>query len=317
MGRYVARRLLQAIPLVIIITLIIFALMQLAPGGPLAMYKSNPKVTGEDLARIAHNLGLDRPIYVQYFMWLKRMVVGNWGTSFASGRPVLNLIGERLVATMTLMLTAEFLALLVGIPLGIWCALHRYTVRDYIATFLSFFGMSMPVFWFGLMLQLFFGLKLGWLPTAGMQDPFLGFDLWDRVSHLILPTIVLSLATMAQYSRFMRSSMLEVVRQDYVRTARSKGLAERVVINKHALKNALIPVVTVVAIGIPFQFSGAVVTETIFAWPGMGRLYFESLGRLDYPVLMGILTITAVLVVSFNLIADIIYAWLDPRISYD
>lgn len=317
MGRYVFRRILQAIPLLIIITIVVFALMQLAPGGPLALYKQNPKVTGEDLARIAKNLGLDKPVWVQYFNWLKRLVTGDWGTSFSSSRPVLELIGERMAATFTLMFSSFVISLLIGLPIGILSALKRYSVIDYIVTFFSFFGLSMPVFWFALMLQLLFGLKLGWLPTAGMKDPFIDFELWDRIRHLILPAAVLSLTSLASWSRFMRSSLLEVIGQDYIRTARAKGLSESKVLRKHALKNALIPVVTIIAIAIPGLFSGAVITETVFAWPGMGRLYFDSLGRLDYPVLMGVLTVTAFLVVIFNLVADIIYGILDPRISYD
>ncbi|HAH96971.1 MAG TPA: diguanylate cyclase [Firmicutes bacterium] len=317
MGRYIFRRILQAIPLLIIITIVVFALMQLAPGGPLALYKQNPKVTGEDLARISRNLGLDKPVPIQYFNWLKRLVTGDWGTSFSSSRPVLELIKERMAATFTLMFSSFVISLLIGLPIGILSALKRYSIVDYIVTFFSFFGLSMPVFWFALMLQLLFGLKLGWLPTAGMKDPFIDFELWDRVRHLILPAAVLSLTSLASWSRFMRSSLLEVIGQDYIRTARAKGLSEGKVIRKHALKNALIPVVTIIAIAIPGLFSGAVITETVFAWPGMGRLYFDSLGRLDYPVLMGVLTVTAFLVVIFNLVADIIYGILDPRISYD
>lgn len=317
MGRYIFRRILQAIPLLIIITIVVFALMQLAPGGPLALYKQNPKVTGEDLARISKNLGLDKPVPIQYFNWLKRLVTGDWGTSFSSSRPVLELIKERMAATFTLMFSSFVISLLIGLPIGILSALKRYSIVDYIVTFFSFFGLSMPVFWFALMLQLLFGLKLGWLPTAGMKDPFIDFELWDRVRHLILPAAVLSLTSLASWSRFMRSSLLEVIGQDYIRTARAKGLSEGKVIRKHALKNALIPVVTIIAIAIPGLFSGAVITETVFAWPGMGRLYFDSLGRLDYPVLMGVLTVTAFLVVIFNLVADIIYGILDPRISYD
>lgn len=317
MGRYIIRRTLQAIPLLVLITIAIFSLMQLAPGGPLAVYKQNPKITGEDLARIAANLGLDKPVYVQYWKWLVRMVTGDWGVSFGSGRPVLGLIGERLMATFVLMVVSFLISVLIGLPIGMLSAIKRYSFFDYLVTFLAFFGLSMPVFWFGLMLQLLFGLKLGWLPTAGMKDPFIDFGLWDRVSHLILPSLVLSLTSLAAWSRFMRSSLLEVIQQDYIRTARAKGLTEGNVIRKHALKNALIPVVTVMAISIPGLFSGAVITETVFAWPGMGRLYFDSLGRMDYPVLMAILTITAVLVVLFNLFADIIYGFLDPRISYE
>ncbi len=317
MGRYIFRRILQAIPLLIIITIVVFALMQLAPGGPLALYKQNPKVTGEDLARISKNLGLDKPVPIQYLNWLKRLVTGDWGTSFSSSRPVLELIKERMAATFTLMFSSFVISLLIGLPIGILSALKRYSIVDYIVTFFSFFGLSMPVFWFALMLQLLFGLKLGWLPTAGMKDPFIDFELWDRVRHLILPAAVLSLTSLASWSRFMRSSLLEVIGQDYIRTARAKGLSEGKVIRKHALKNALIPVVTIIAIAIPGLFSGAVITETVFAWPGMGRLYFDSLGRLDYPVLMGVLTVTAFLVVIFNLVADIIYGILDPRISYD
>ncbi len=300
----------------------IFSILQAAPGGPLTPYLQNPHITQADIDRLSHNLGLDQPKYVQYFKWLWRVVQGDFGWSMSNSEPVTQAIVERLPATLELMGSAFTLSIGMGVLFGIVSAIRQYSWLDYLITTFAFFGQSMPVFWFALMLQLAFSVvgitAFGYhlaLPSAGIatQD---NFDLGDRIQHLIMPTIVLSLAFIAQYSRFMRSSMLEVIRTDYMRTAAAKGVSQRAVILKHGLKNALIPLVTVIALTLPGLFAGAVITETIFAWPGMGRLFINALGQFDFAVLMGYLVMVSFLVVFCNLLADICYAWLDPRVKY-
>ncbi len=318
MRTYVIRRTLQAIPLLLGITVISFLIMKLTPGDPVSLMSMSPHITPADLERMRHNFGFDQPIYIQYFKWLSALIRGDWGISLERGRPVIDIIAGRLPNTLQLMAVSFAISVALAIPIGILSATKRYSWFDYSATSLSFFGISMPVFWFGLILIVVFAVKLHILPSAGMMSVGAdSTDFIDRIRHLILPSVVLSLGGIAGWSRYMRSSMLEVVRQDYIRTARAKGLAEKVVIYKHALKNAMIPVITVMALEIPGFFTGAVVTETIFAWPGMGRLYYDSVMSRDYTVLMAILTIGAGLVVIFNLIADIAYAFFDPRIKYD
>jgi len=314
---YVIRRLLQAVPLLLGVTVISFLIMHAAPGGPLTMYAMNPKVSAADIARMQAALGLDLPLHQQYWKWLTSLLQGNWGYSFTSGLPVAKLIAQRLPATLQLMLASFVLSVAVAIPIGILSAIRRYSVLDYSVTILSFAGISLPVFWFGLMLMLLFSVKLHLLPSSGMFTIGMEASLWDRLSHLIMPVTVLSMASIASWSRYMRSSMLEVIRQDYIQTARAKGLAEKTVVYKHALKNAMIPVITIMGVQIPLFFTGAVITETIFAWPGMGRLYYTAVLQRDYSLLMGILTISASLVILFNLLTDIAYAYFDPRIKYD
>lgn len=317
MWRYMLRRLVQAIPLLFGISLVSFFIMRLAPGGPLSGLLMNPKVSPADVARLEHLWGLDQPLYIQYFKWLGAMLQGNWGFSYRSGLPVWDAIMSRLPATFTLMFSAFVLSVAVAIPSGILSAVKRYSLPDYVVTILAFLGVAMPSFWFGLMLQLLFSVKLGWLPSSGMQTIGAAFNLFDRLRYLAMPTIVLALLSIAGWSRYMRSSMLEAIHQDYVRTARAKGLAERVVIGKHALKNAMIPVVTVMGLDLPTWFGGAAITEAIFAWPGMGRLYVEAVFSRDYPILMANLMLTAFLVVAGNLLADLLYAFFDPRIKYE
>lgn len=317
MRNYVIRRLLQAVPLLLGVTVISFLIMHAAPGGPLTMYAMNPKVSAADIARMQAALGLDLPLHQQYWKWLTSLLQGNWGYSFTSGLPVAKLIAQRLPATLQLMLASFVLSVAVAIPIGILSAIRRYSVLDYSVTILSFAGISLPVFWFGLMLMLLFSVKLHLLPSSGMFTIGMEASLWDRLSHLIMPVTVLSMASIASWSRYMRSSMLEVIRQDYIQTARAKGLAEKTVVYKHALKNAMIPVITIMGVQIPLFFTGAVITETIFAWPGMGRLYYTAVLQRDYSLLMGILTISASLVILFNLLTDIAYAYFDPRIKYD
>ena len=264
------------------------------PGGPLAPYLSNPHITPADIARLKHNLGMDQPVPVQYLKWLGHVLVGDMGYSTSNSEPVFQAIVERIPATLELMLTSFVFSVLIGVAAGIISAVWRYSFADYFITTLAFFGQSMPVFWFALMMQLAFAvhgipLPFGYqiqLPSAGISASDT-FDLGDRIAHLILPTIVLSLLSLALYSRFMRSSLLEVLGTDYIRTAAAKGLNFRTILFKHGLKNALIPVVTVLALSLPGILAGAIITETIFAWPGTGRLFINALTQSDMSLLMG------------------------------
>lgn len=315
---------MQAVPLLILISLILFVILHNAPGGGLGPYLQNPHITPADIARIKHNLGYDKPIVVQYVLWLGKVIVGNFGYSTSNSEPVFDAIVQRFPATLELMLTSFILAFVIGVSAGLFAAVRPYSIWDYTITTFAFFGQSMPVFWFALMMQLAFavhGIPLpgGYmiaLPSAGLSSSD-HFNLGDRVTHLILPAIVLALLQVALFSRFMRSSMLEVIKTDYMRTAWAKGLNFRTVLFKHGLKNALIPLVTVTALTLPGLFGGAIVTETIFAWPGEGRLFYNGLGQQDIALLMGYLIFNAFLVVFCNLLADVAYAWLDPRVKYD
>jgi peptide/nickel transport system permease protein len=321
---YVVRRTFQAVPLLFLISMILFLIIHSAPGGGLGPYLQNPHITPADIARLKHNLGLDQPLPVQYIAWLGQVLRGDFGYSTSNSEPVFNAIVERLPSTFLLMGTAYAIAMIVGISAGLFAAVRPYTTWDYVITTFAFFGQSMPVFWLALMLQLGLAvhgipLPFGYLiqlPSAEMSSSDT-FNLSDRISHLILPATVLAFLNIALYSRFMRSSMLEVVRTDYMRTAAAKGLSFRTILFKHGLKNALIPLVTVTALTLPGLFGGAIVTESIFAWPGEGRLFITALGQEDIAVLLGFLLINATLVVFFNLLADVVYAWLDPRVKYD
>ncbi len=317
MGRYVLRRVLQMIPLFLGISVIIFVVIQAAPGGPETMLLASGRFVNENMLEAYRaRLGLDQPLVVQYFRWLGAALTGDLGYSYKSAQPVLTSILERLPATVELMGAAYLFAALVALPLGVYSAIHRRSVVDYLGTSVSFLGIAMPVFWFGLMLQLFFSVQLGWLPSSG-RITVGATGLVDRILHIIMPALVLSLLYIAGWSRYMRTSFLGVLNADYVRTAKSKGLSQRSVMLVHALKNAAIPVVTIMALDIAGLFSGAVITETIFAWPGIGRLFIQSMYDRDYPMLMGIIMMGSVMVVVFNLLADIANAWLDPRISYE
>lgn len=306
-----------------LISIILYWILSNAPGGPLAPYLQNPHITAADIARLKHNFGLDQPLPVRYIRWLGMVVQGDLGYSTSNSETVVAAIVERLPATFLLTGTAFAVSLLIGVTIGIFAAIKPYSAVDYTVTTLAFFGQSMPIFWFALMLQLAFAVTgitaFGYhfaLPSAGISSTD-DVDIGDRIVHLILPTVVLSLVYIATWSRFTRSSMLEVIRTDYMRTAAAKGLGKLEIILKHGLKNALIPVVTIIALSLPGLFAGAVVTETIFAWPGMGRLFFNALGQFDFSLLMGYLLIVSFLVVFFNLLADVAYAWLDPRVKYD
>ncbi len=311
---YMIRRLALAVPLLLAVSLVSFVIMQSVPGGPLAIYRNNPNVRAEDLARLEEKLGLNRPLPVQYGIWLRNFVTGDWGQSLASGRPVTEMIGERLLNTFYLMGTAFLLTLLLAIPIGVLSAMKQYSLFDYLATLFSFLGFSVPIFWLGLMAIIVFAVELGWFPAGGMRTIGLPFSLTDRLRYLALPVSLMAFHSAGQYSRYVRSSMLEVIQQDYITTARAKGLAERIVVLRHALRNALIPLITVVALDLPALFSGTLLVETVFAWPGMGRLFWRSALRFDYPVLMGIIIVTALLVILFNLLADVLYALVDPRV---
>jgi peptide/nickel transport system permease protein len=316
MTLYISRRLLQMIPLMIGISIIMFALIQAVPGGPEAMFlESGRFIDPTIIESYRHRLGLDQPFYIQYFKWLAAAVTGDFGLSFSTSRPVSEMILERLPATLELMLMAFVFAAMIAIPLGIFSAVRQYSLLDYLTTTLSFLGIAMPVFWFGLMLQLLFSVKLGWFPTSG-RITVGDASLVDQVRHLVLPGIVLSLLYIAGWSRYMRASLLSVLRKDFMLTARAKGATERYVIWVHGVKNALIPVVSIMALDLAGLFSGAVITETVFAWPGIGRLFIQSVYSRDYPLVMGILMMGSFMVVFFNLVADVVYAWLDPRISY-
>ncbi|MGD8623048.1 MAG: ABC transporter permease [Anaerolineae bacterium] len=415
MTRYIIRRLLQIIPVLLFVSVVVYGLIIVSPVDPMAIYEDNPNLTPEDRAMLEYRLGLKQPAFLnfrgsngttkqdvvlfnkpeasggiepaeigslpantrvaivdgattgedvrwvkalyvdervtgwterdnlsirvnpldsRYFKWLFAVVQGDLGKSNVEKRPALDIILERLPNTLLLMTCAIIGELIVAIPIGVISAIRQYSLFDYVFTILAYAGRSIPIFWFGLILIIVFHNGLQWpawageragtplFPGGGMYDVRLDRELgyvplWDRIYHLILPVTMLSVFGAAQYIRYMRSSMLEVIFQDYIRTARAKGLADRAILYGHAFKNAAIPVVTVLALELPILFGGALFTETIFSWPGMGRLFFRSAQRVDYAVLMGIVMINALLILLFNLFADILYGFLDPRIRYD
>ncbi|MCC6314619.1 MAG: ABC transporter permease [Thermomicrobiales bacterium] len=315
MLRFTIRRLLGAIPLLLGVSVLSFAFMQLAPGGPDALFARNARMTTAQLEQIRHNMGLDRPVPEQLLVWIGNLLRGDLGMSYAQYRPVSQVIGDVFPNTVVLMAAGLTISLAASLGFGILAARNPYGVFDNVTSFFSYFGLAMPVFWFGLMLQLLFAVHLGWLPSAGMYSAAGGGGLGDLLRHLALPAFTIAIGSIAGWSRYVRSSTLEQFGQDYVRTARAKGLAEQRVVRGHVLRNALIPFVTVVAIDAPLYLTGAVLTETVFSWPGMGRLFYDSLTVRDYPVLMGTLMLGAALIVAGNLIADLVYGVLDPRIS--
>jgi peptide/nickel transport system permease protein len=310
-----------------IISVIIFVLLQLTPGDPAAALEDNPNITAEDRQRYEERLGLNDPIHVKYLKWSRNIIQGDLGISIATKKPVSEEILQRLPNTLSLMLLAQLTTLLLALPVGIISAVRQYSIFDHISTTVAFWGQSIPIFWFGLLLIMLFSLTLKnadggpFLPGGGMYDLRLydstNAPLANRIKHMLLPVFMLTMFSAGRYTRFMRSSMLDVLHQDYLDTARAKGLRERVVILLHALKNAAIPVITILALDMPLIFSGAVFTETIFSWPGMGRLFIRSVERSDYDLVMGIVMINALLILFFNLFADILYAYLDPRVRYE
>lgn len=314
---YATRRLLQLIPLLFGISIVLFAVIQAAPGGPEgALLNSGRFIDPAVIEAYRERLGVDQPVHVQYVRWLTAAISGDFGTSFSTTRPVSEMIAERLPATLELMGAAFLFAAIVAIFLGVVSAIKQYSWFDHLGTGLSFVGIAMPVFWFALILQLVFGVLLGWLPIAGTETVG-ATSLGDHLLHLVLPTVVLSFNYIAGWSRYLRSSLIDVMRADYIRTARAKGLPERRVIGVHALRNALIPLLSVMALNLSSLFSGAVITETVFAWPGIGRLFVQAMFARDYPLLMGILMLGSLMVIVFNLVADLLYGALDPRIRFD
>ena len=318
---YVLRRLLQIVPLLLFISALIFLLLYLMPGDPLyRMLQDIPRLRAEDYERLRRLYGFDDPVYIQYWKWLWQLIQLNPGYSTEYGQPALNIIWPALKNTLVLTIAAVVIGKTVAILLGIYSAVRQYSIGDYLLTGLTFIAYSIPAFWLGLMMIIAFSVKLGWLPTSGIVNADLTPGTWayvvDWIKHLILPVAVLAISEIIQVQRFMRSSLLEVLRQDYLTTARAKGLSEQVVIGRHALKNALIPVVTIIAVTMPRVVGGSTVVETVFAYPGMGRLLYTSIMGNDYVVAMTVVMIIAVTVIFFNLLADILYGWLDPRIRY-
>jgi len=346
MGTYIIRRLLQAIPMLLIVSIVLFGLVNLAPGGPLSQFSRSRRMTEERAESLKRQFGLDKPLPVQYVVWLagndwmkvdttgdgvldsygirKGVLRGDFGFSYKTREPVLEEIAERLPNTMYLLFFMMFFTGLFAIPIGIISAVRQYSAFDITATTLSFMGQAIPDFWFGLILILVFYATLNnpitgkaLLPSGGMFTLGAEFSIWDRAKHLILPVTMGLVGWVAWYSRYLRSSMLEVINQDYIRTARAKGQSERIVLYKHAFRNALIPIVTLFALDFPFMFTGYVYAELIFSWPGMGRLYYDAATARNYPILLGVLIIGAGIVILSNLMADIAYAYLDPRVRYD
>lgn len=344
MGRYIIRRLIQAIPLLLIITLMLYVLVS-NMGDPLASFGGvRRRLPPADRERLTRQLGLDKPILLQYVIWLvgndwmhidtdsdgtpdsygtrKGVLRGDFGNSFSERRPALDVIRERIWPTLLLMVVCEVVVIVFALLIGVYSALRQYTFMDNLITTLSFIGYSMPIFWLSLMMIYIFSVNfkrwgLPYLPVVGMYDLEVGPTVVQVAWHLILPVSTLSIVSIAGYSRYVRSQMLEVINQDYIRTAHSKGLPERMVMIKHALKNAALPLVTIIGLDLPLLLGGAVVTEAIFGWPGMGRLYFKASNDADIPVVMGILLIISVLVVVFQIITDLTYTYLDPRIRYE
>jgi peptide/nickel transport system permease protein len=346
MGRYIARRLLQAIPMLFLLSLVLFTLVNLAPGGPLASQGVSRHVSPERLERLRREFGLDKPLAVQYVIWLigndwmrvdadgdgvpdsygqrRGILRGDFGSSFRTRQPVLQEIADRLPNTAYLMAVTIVVVGVIAIPVGVFSAVRQYSLFDIGVTTLSFMGQAIPEFWLGLILILIFYARLEnpftgapLLPSGGMYTLGMGFSLLDRIKHLILPVTMGAVGWVAWYSRFLRSGMLDVINQDYVRTARAKGLAERKVLYRHALKNALIPLLTIFGLDLPYIFTGSLYVELLFSWPGMGRLYYQAALARDYPLLMAVLIIASATTVICNLVADISYGYLDPRIQYE
>ena len=318
MGRFLIRRLLQAIPTLLAVSVVIFAVIHLAPGGPMAIYATNPNVDQAELERIEARLGLKDPLPIQYVKWLSGMVTGDWGISYKFGRDVKEVLGERLWNSVQLVAASLLIALIFSIPFGIFSALNRNRGVQYASNAIAMLGVSIPTFWLGMVVLLLFSVKTRIIPTGGMMTIGLeGFQPWDRLRHLIPPAAVLATLYIAGWSRYVRSSMLEVSCQDYIRTARAKGLKERAVTNRHALKNALLPLITLIGLQAGRLIGGAMITEVVFAWPGMGRLLAESLSGRDYPVLMASFMLMSILVIVGNLAADIGYGVVDPRIRLE
>jgi peptide/nickel transport system permease protein len=324
MLNYAIRRILQTIPILFIISVLLFFLVRSAPGGPLTSARRNPNVTKEQIEAIEEKLGLNDPLPVQYGRWIGEMFKGNLGESIKFRRPVNDMIAERIPNTLTLVGASFLLTLMLAIPIGILSARKPYSLFDYVMTTITFIGQSIPVYWLGLGLIVIFYVTLKnpatgepFFPVGGMNTRGMEGDPLDTLWHLILPVTALSLGWVAWYSRFLRSSMMDVLHEDYIRTAKAKGASSNSVYYKHALQNAILPLVTLIALDLPSLFAGALFVETIFSWPGMGRLFWDAAKGRDYPVLLGVVMITAVLIIFCNILADLAYGWLDPRVKYE
>jgi peptide/nickel transport system permease protein len=318
MGQYLTRRVLISIPLLFGITIILFFLADLMPGDAvLAMITDESPLSEELIALRRGQLGLDQPLYIQYGRWMGQVLQGNLGYSFANGRPVSEIIGARVLATLELMGAALIISLIFGITLGVISALKQYSGIDYSLTLFGFTGLSLPDFFVALILIYIFALRLEWLPSSGISTAGEPFSLIDNLRHLILPATSLALFRTAIFMRFTRASMLEVINEDHMRTAKAKGLRSWTITRRHGLRNALIPIVTILGMTLPILFGGAVIIETIFQWPGIGLMFIDAVIDRDGPVIMAYVLITAILVLSFNLLTDITYSWLDPRVRFD
>jgi peptide/nickel transport system permease protein len=322
MRAFLLRRLVQNAILLLLISALVYFILYLVPGGPFDQLRagaSDAAAQEAQIRRLNQLLGLDRPLHERYLRWLGNAIRGDFGSSWsvAFGQPVGRLIESRLAYTLLLMGLAALVSFVIAVPIGIISAVKQYSILDYFITGFSFFGLSMPTFWFGVMLLILFSVVWPVLPAGGGSTAGREGDWLDRARYLILPLLVLSLVQVASWSRFMRSSMLETLRQDYMRTARAKGLPFRGTILKHGLRNAILPLVTLLGLEIPQLFGGAIITETIFSWPGMGRLFFQGVSQNDWPVVQAITMLSALLVVLGNLLSDVLYAWIDPRIRYD
>jgi peptide/nickel transport system permease protein len=324
MTTYAIRRVLQTVPILFIISVLLFLMVRSAPGGPLTAARRNPNISKEQIEAIEEKLGLNDPLPVQYSRWLGDMFKGDMGESIKFRRPVSEMINERIPNTLLLVGVSFLVTLLIAIPIGIWSARKPYSPFDYIVTTVTFIGQSIPVYWLGLGLIVIFYVTLKnpisgepFFPVGGMNTRGKEGELLDTLWHLALPVTALSMGWVAWYSRFLRSSMLDVLHEDYIRTARAKGMKEQMVHYKHALQNAILPLVTLIALDLPSLFAGALFVETIFSWPGMGRLFWDAAKGRDYPVLLGVVMITATLIIVCNILADLAYGWLDPRVKYE
>lgn len=316
MFRYILKRLLYAIPVFLGITFVIYTLINLAPGGPLSVLAASGEMSLSDLEALKISMGLDKPIVIRYFIWLGDLLHGDFGISYRTSQEVGLMISQRIMPSLMLTGTGILAAMLVGVPLGIISAYKPNSVWDHISTFISFIGASVPNFFLSLLLIYVLAVKLKWFPTSGMQSSGMSGNLLDLLHHLALPAFVCGIQPIGNYIKQTRSSVLEVLNEEYIKTARSKGLTNVVIVLKHAFRNALIPIVTTISLSIPFLIGGAVVTEQIFAWPGIGSLMITAITSRDYPVIMGVAVLICGVVLVANLILDLIYAALDPRIKF-
>ena len=316
MKRYLARRLLLLVPVLAGVSVIIFMVLHLSPGDPVEIMLGS-QATQEDRTRLRADLGLDQPLHVQYARWLGHLARGDLGRSLWMKRPVLGEVVLRFQATLILTATALVLSTTAGIALGVASATRPNSLLDRVSAMASLFGASMPSFWLGIVLMVVFALRLGWLPASGMYAPYGGGDLRDLLAHLLLPAVTLAAASVTIIARLTRAAMLETLGQDYIRTARAKGVRERAVVLRHGLQNALIPIVTVIGVQAGYLLGGAVLTETVFAWPGVGTLMVQGILARDFPLVQGCVLVVALSFVVINLAVDLLYAWFDPRIRYE